>query len=261
MSRASWLARRGASFAALPLLLVAAWWAYTASTVNFFVPKPADVFDRFFAIWFGEQFRVDVVPSVLRLMAGLVISVFIGIAMGVVIGSVRWVRWLVSPLLEFLRAIPSTIMIPVLLLVIGINDAMKVTVIVLGCLWPVLLNTISGVASIDSVLANTGRVYGLRGVDRLRFLVLPGASPQIFAGIRQSLGVGLILMVVSEMFAATEGIGYATINFQNRIAIPEMWSGILLLGLMGVVLSVVFQLVQSRVLAWYDGLKESSNEG
>jgi ABC-type nitrate/sulfonate/bicarbonate transport system permease component len=200
------------------------------------------------------------VPSLLRLASGLVISVSVGVGLGVAIGSVDWLRWLISPLLEFLRAIPSTIMIPVLLLVIGINDTMKVTVIVLGCVWPVLLNTIKGVTSIDAVQIDTGRVYGLAGLDRLRYLVLPAASPQIFAGIRQCLAVGLVLMVVSEMFAATEGIGYATINFQNRIAIPEMWSGIVLLGLIGVALSVLFQIVQGRVLGWYEGLKESAHD-
>ena len=85
--------------------------------------------------------------------------------------------------------------------------------------------------------------------------------------VRMSMGstsvpiaVGLVLMVVSEMFAATEGIGYAIINFQNRIDIPEMWSGIVLLGLLGVALSVLFQIVQGRVLGWYEGLKESAND-
>ena len=252
--------RRLGHFAVLPVLLMTGWWAYTASTTNFFVPAPADVFSAFRDIWLGNGFRDDVVPSLYRLLAGLAISIVLGIALGVVIGSVTWVRWLLEPLLEFLRAIPSTILIPVLLLLIGINDSMKIAVIVTGCLWPVLLNTVAGVTSLDGVLRDTSRVYGLKGFDRLRYFTLPGASPQIFAGIRQSLAVGLILMVVSEMFAATEGIGYATINFQNRIAIPEMWSGITLLGLIGVALSVLFTIVQGRVLGWYDGLKESRNE-
>ena len=141
---------------------------------------------------------------------------------------------------------------PFLLLLIGINDTMKVTVIVLGCLWPILLNTVEGVRSLDEVLTNTARVYRLRGFDRIRYLVLPGASPLIMAGIRHS---------VSEMFASTDGIGYSIINFQNRVAIPEMWSGIVLLGIIGVLLSVAFQAIQKRVLGWYYGLKEASNDG
>jgi ABC-type nitrate/sulfonate/bicarbonate transport system permease component len=247
-------------FVGLPVLLVLGWWAVTARGASFFVPDPLGVAQKFVAIWFQERFFTDVVPSVLRLVAGLAISIVLGISLGVLIGSVRWVRWLLEPTLEFVRAIPATILIPVLLLVIGINDAMKVTVIVLGCLWPILLNTVAGVSSIDEVQLATARVYKLRGWDRLRYLVLPAASPQMMAGIRQSLAVGLILMVVSEMFAATEGIGYATINFQNRIAIPEMWSGILLLGILGVLLSMAFTWCQKNILGWYEGLKESADD-
>lgn len=245
-------------FVGLPVLLIALWWFTTRDGANFFVPQPGPLVDAFVEVWLGEGFRNDVVPSVARLFAALTISIALGIGLGVLIGSVAWVRSLLSPMLEFVRAVPSTIIIPVLLLVIGINDTMKVTLIVLGCIWPVLLNTVKGVASIDGVQVDTGRVYGLSGLVRLRYLVLPAAAPQIFAGIRQSLAVGLVLMVTSEMFASTDGIGYATINFQNRIAIPEMWSGIVLLGLIGVAMSVLFQIVQSRVLGWYVGLKESA---
>lgn len=245
-------------FVGLPVLLIALWWVTTRDGTSFFIPQPEPLVQAFRDVWLGEGFRQDVVPSVYRLVMALAVSVVAGIGLGVLVGSVTWVRWLLTPLLEFVRAVPSTIIIPVLLLVIGINDAMKITLIVLGCIWPVLLNTVKGVASIDEVQANTGLVYGLKGVDRLRYLVLPAAAPQIFAGIRQSMAVGLVLMVTSEMFAATDGIGYATINFQNRIAIPEMWSGIVLLGLIGVAMSVVFQIVQGRVLGWYEGLKESA---
>ena len=83
----------------------------------------------------------------------------------------------------------------------------------------------------------------------------------LFSIIQIGLSVGLILLVVSEMFASTDGIGYSIINFQNRVAIPEMWSGIVLLGIIGVLLSVAFQAIQKRVLGWYYGLKEASNDG
>ncbi|MDF1477686.1 ABC transporter permease [Leifsonia sp. H3M29-4] len=245
----------------LPVILIAIWWLATSQGVNFFVPTPAKLAEKFVSVWFSERFFADVVPSIGRLLLGLAISIVIGIALGIAIGLTRPLRWLLEPLLEFVRAIPSTILIPVLLLLIGINDAMKITVIVLGCLWPVLLNTIEGVRSLDEVLTNTARVYGIRGFARVRYLVFPGALPQIMAGIRHSLAIGLILMVVSEMFASTDGIGHAIINFQNRVAIPEMWSGIVLLGIIGVLLSVAFQAVQKRALRWYYGLKEASNDG
>lgn len=245
----------------LPAILIFIWWAYTAQGANFFVPQPGKLATTFVDVWFGERFFTDVIPSVTRLLISLAISLVLGVSIGMAIGLSRTLRWLLEPLLEFIRAVPSTIMIPVLLLLIGINDTMKITVIVLGCLWPILLNTVEGVRSLDEVLKNTAQVYRLRGIDRIRYLVLPGASPLIMAGIRHSLAVGLILLVVSEMFASTDGIGYLIINFQNRVAIPEMWSGIFLLGIIGVLLSVVFQAIQKRVLRWYYGLKEASNDG
>ena len=253
--------RRLGMWFGLPAVLIAIWWAATAQGVNFFVPKPDKLTSTFAKVWFSEKFFTDVLPSMGRLSISLVISIVLGVVLGVAIGLSRNLRWLLEPLLEFIRAVPSTILIPVLLLLIGINDTMKVTVIVLGCLWPILLNTVEGVRSLDEVLTNTARVYGLRGFDRIRYLVLPGASPLIMAGVRHSLAVGLILLVVSEMFASTDGIGYSIINFQNRVAIPEMWSGIFLLGIIGVLLSVVFQAIQKRVLGWYYGLKEASNDG
>lgn len=252
--------RRVAIWVTLPILLIVAWWVLTLGDTNFFVPTPAALLDKFIDVWMGQRLLTDVLPSLGRLAIGLLVSTIIGIALGVLIGSVRWVRWLLEPLLEFMRAIPSTIMIPVLLLLVGINDTMKVIVIVLGCLWPILLNTIEGVRSLDEVLKHTADIYRFRGLPRLMFVTLPGASPLIIAGIRQSLAVGLILLVVSEMFAATNGIGYLIMNFQNRVAIPEMWSGIVLLGILGVLLSAGFQLIQNRVLRWYDGLKEASND-
>lgn len=245
----------------LPVILILLWWALTLQGASFFVPTPQKVAEKFVETWLSSNLWTDVWPSVWRLLVSLAISIVVGVTFGILIGLSRNARWLLEPLLEFLRAIPSTILVPVLLLVIGINSGMKITVIVLGCVWPILLNTITGVRSRDEVQSNTARVYGINGLDRLRYFILPSAAPQMLAGIRQSLAVGLILMVISEMFAAQEGIGYQIINFQNRVAIPEMWSGILLLGIIGVLLAVAFQLVQKRILHWYIGLKEHSNDG
>jgi ABC-type nitrate/sulfonate/bicarbonate transport system permease component len=145
------------------------------------------------------------------------------------------------------------------MLLVGINDSMKVAVIVSGCVWPVLLNTIEGVRAIDPVQNETTRSYGITGFNRVRYQILPSAAPQIFAGVRQSLSIGLILMVISEMFASSSGLGFAIVQFQRSFAIPEMWSGIVVLGLIGVAMSLIFQWIQRTVLRWYNGLKEVEN--
>jgi ABC-type nitrate/sulfonate/bicarbonate transport system permease component len=250
------LLRRTAYFVGLPLLCLLLWWAVTRGERMFFVPTPEVLLDRFVAVWFGERFFADILPSLGRLFSGLLTAIVLGVGAGLLIGSVRTLRHLTEPVLEFFRAIPPPVLIPVLALVIGINDQMRVAVIVAGCVWPILLNTIEGVRAVDPVLRENARVYGLSGWRQVVFLVLPGAGPAIAAGIRQALSIGLILMVISEMFYATNGLGFSIVQFQRSFAVPEMWSGILVLGLVGLGLSLLFRAIERRALRWYHGVKQ-----
>jgi ABC-type nitrate/sulfonate/bicarbonate transport system permease component len=110
------------------------------------------------------------------------------------------------------------------------------------------------------VLSDTCRTYGIRGVLRLRHLVLRSASPQIATGARQALSIAIILMVISEMIAANNGLGFTVVQFQRGFQIPEMWSGVLLLGLLGVALAGAFHLAERRYLGWYHGQRAGRRE-
>ena len=240
----------------LPFVLLVLWGVWATIAPAKFFPGPLVILEAFVDTWVGPAFWTDVLPSLGRLALGIVLSVLIGIVAGTVIGLTRWLRELLEPLLEFFRAIPPPVLIPIVMLLMGITDAMKVAVIVFGAVWPVLLNTIEGVRSTDSVMTETAKSFALSRGERLRFLVLPAASPRIMAGVRQTLSVALILMVISEMFASSSGLGYRIVYFQRNYLIAEMWSGILLLGLIGVLLAAIFTLVERRVLRWYHGIKE-----
>jgi len=244
----------------LPVVLVAVWWFASAGSTDFYFPPLSKIVEVFPETWFGPRLVDDVLPSLARLAIGYLAALVVGIALGVLIGSNRWVRALTEPLLEFLRAVPPPVLVPILMLMAGIGDLMKVLVIATGCLWPVLLNTVEGVRGVDQVLADTCRSYRIRGRLRLWHLVLRGASPQIVTGARQALSIGIILMVISEMFVANSGIGFTVIQFKDGFRIPQMWSGVILLGLLGVLLSVVFRLVEHRVLGWYHGLRAVQKE-
>ncbi|MHB1172046.1 MAG: ABC transporter permease [Lacisediminihabitans sp.] len=248
--------KRTAYFVGLPVLLIALWWVLTLGPTNFYVPKPLKLVQTFWAVWASNRFWTDFTPSVVRLFIGLVATIVLGVILGVLIGSFRWLRSLTEPILEFFRAIPPPVLVPLLMLLIGINDQMKIVVIISGAIWPVLLNTVEGVRAVDQVLSDTCQTYRIHGFARLRYLVLPGASPQIMTGVRQCLSIGLILMVISEMFGSSSGLGFTIVLFQRAFAIPEMWSGIAVLGLIGIGLSVISQAVERRVLRWYHGLKE-----
>jgi len=244
---------------ALPVVLVLLWWASTLGAVNFFVPTPAALVNKFGEVWFSQRFFTDVLPSLGRLVVGVAAAIVIGVVGGVLIGSVKWLRALLEPTLEFFRAVPPPVLVPVLMLLMGITDSMKVVVIISGCVWPVLLNTIEGVRAVDPVLSDSSHTYGIDGWARVRYLVLPSASPQIMAGVRQSMSLGLILMVISEMFASSSGLGFTIVQFQRSFAIPEMWSGIVVLGLLGVGMSFIFQWAERNILRWYHGQKEVEN--
>ncbi|MEU6604261.1 ABC transporter permease subunit [Streptomyces shenzhenensis] len=243
---------------ALPVLLLLAWWVASDGSTQVYWPPLRTILRTFPDVWTGERLRADVLPSVLRLLAGYGTAAVAGVALGTLIGSRRRVRAVCEPVLEFLRAVPPPVLVPVIMLFAGIGDTMKIVVIASGCVWPVLLNTVEGVRAVDPVMLETARCYGITGPARLRHLVLRGASPQIFAGLRQALSLGIILMVISEMFAASDGIGFTIVQFQRGFAIPGMWTGILVLGLLGFLLSVVFRLVERRVLGWYHGLRASA---
>ncbi|WP_367319633.1 ABC transporter permease [Streptomyces sp. HUAS ZL42] len=252
------LLRRLLFAVALPAVLVVVWWAASADSTNVYWPPLKTILQTFPDVWTGDRLRTDVVPSVLRLAGGYATAAVVGIALGTVIGSYRRVRAVCEPVLEFLRAVPPPVLVPVIMLFAGIGDTMKVVVIASGCVWPVLLNTVEGVRAVDPVMAETARSYGITGAARLGNLVLRSASPQIFAGLRQALSIGIILMVISEMFAASNGLGFTIVQFQRGFAIPDMWTGILVLGLLGFVLSVLFQMVERRVLGWYHGLRATT---
>jgi ABC-type nitrate/sulfonate/bicarbonate transport system permease component len=242
----------------VPILLLVAWGLWSAGSNNYYYPPLTDILSTFADTWLFERVGSDVVPSLLRMGVGYAIAVGVGIGLGLLLGLSSRARRAAAPIVEFLRAIPPPALLPFAILVIGVGDSMKVFIIAFVCLWPILLNTIDGVTGIDPTLRETTRMYGIEGRERLWRVMLPAASPQIFAGMRTSLSLALILMVISEMVASTNGIGYFVLQSQRTFALPEMWSGILLLGILGYALNGAFVLIERRVLRWHRGARASA---
>ena len=242
----------------VPILVLLLLWVWTANQGSFYIPPLTDVLSTFNDTWLFERVGSDVVPSLTRMGAGFAIAVVSGVAFGLLLGRARRVRRAAAPIVEFLRAIPPPALLPFAILVMGVGASMKIFVIAFVCVWPILLNTIDGAAGIDPTLEDTTSVYGISRRDKLQHVVLPAAGPQIFAGIRTAVSLALILMVISEMVASTNGIGYFVLQSQRTFAIPEMWSGILLLGILGYTLNGAFVLIERRVLRWHRGARASA---
>jgi ABC-type nitrate/sulfonate/bicarbonate transport system permease component len=243
---------------AVPVVVIAAIWFWSAGSDVYYFPPLEDVLSTFKDTWLFERVGSDVVPSLVRLFIGYFIAVAVGVGGGIALGLSPVLRRISEPIVEFLRAVPAPALLPFALLVLGVGNDSKIFVIAFVCLWPILLNAVDGVSGVDPTLVDTGRVFRIPARDRLRHVVLPAAAPQIFAGMRTSLSLALILMVISEMVASSNGIGYFVLQSQRSFAIPEMWSGIILLGLLGYTFNAIFLLVERRALAWHRGARAGS---
>jgi ABC-type nitrate/sulfonate/bicarbonate transport system permease component len=240
-------------------------WQYAAKHVgSISFPPPTEILRRAVALWLsgppvrlflGDGVFQDVLPSLGRLLSGWALAVLVGIPLGLVIGRSRSVSDFVDPILQFLRAIPGPALIPVFIILLGTESTMRITLIAFGSVWPILLNTIEGTRTVDPVQLDTARAYRLPPYARLWRIVLPAAMPKIFAGMRVSLSLAVILMAVSELVASTNGIGYRIQNSQIMFLLTDMWCGIVLLALLGYTLNWLFLKVEDRALGWHRGAR------
>jgi ABC-type nitrate/sulfonate/bicarbonate transport system permease component len=254
---------RGLLVLALRLLVlaavVAAWqFATEAANSPYFLPPSAIVPAMYHAwfsgpashLWLTPDATANLLPSVERMLAGWAIAALAGIALGVAIGRVPLLADLTEPVVHFARAVPPPVLVPVFLLVFNIGTSMEVAAIIFGVIWPVLINSIDGARHIHPGHLETARVFRIPPATRLVRIILPGAAPKILAGLRLSLAIALVLMIVSEFVGSTNGIGREMLQDQSIFNVSGLWSVIVLLGLLGLVLNAAFSLVERRVLAW-----------
>jgi len=240
------------------VVLLAIWEIVARAKANIYVPPPSQIATTFVQQWFSPAFGHDAVPSLWRLLAGYAIAAVLGVAIGIAIGvSVPLYRTL-DPLLQVLRALPPTAVIPAGILVLGIGDAMKVAVIAFGAIWPILVNSVDGAHAVARERLDTARNFGLGRGETILFVIVPSALPQVFAGLRIGLALAFIMIVISEMVGGSNGLGYAILSAQRTFSIPEMYAGIVLLAILGFALNALFSLVERRVLAWHVGATEAA---
>jgi ABC-type nitrate/sulfonate/bicarbonate transport system permease component len=239
---------------AVPILILLAWQAWTVHADSQFFPRLSTILVEFRDLWLFSQFAEHVVPSLERVGLGFAIAVVGGVALGIPIGLSRWLRLWATPHIEWWRSVPPPAILPIsIVLLHSIENRQKVAFIAFFCLFPVLLNTIDGVRGIDPTLLETARAYRVPRRDRIFRLVLPAASPQIAAGMRTSLSLAVITMVLAEYFSSTNGVGYVLLISKNTYEMGPMWATIVLIGLLGYLANVLFLIVERRLLAWHRG--------
>ena len=241
---------------------VGCWEVATRAAANpYFLPPSsivATVYRDWFSgpashLWLTPDATGNLLPSLGRMLGGLLAAGLAGVVLGIAIGRIRVLAELTEPIVHFGRAIPPPVVVPVFLFVYGIGTPMEVASITFGVIWPVLLNTIDGARYVNPGYLETARAFRLGPAQRLLRVILPSAAPKIFAGLRLALALALILMIVSEFEGSTDGIGKEMSIAQTDLDVPTMWAITVLLGLLGVVLNAAFRLAERRVLAWQHG--------
>jgi ABC-type nitrate/sulfonate/bicarbonate transport system permease component len=218
------------------------------------VPPLSRIVGIFWELTASGQIPMQILSSMRRATAGYFLAAAIFIPLGIVMGLYRPVYRLLEVVIEMLRPVPPPVVIPAAMLFFGLEDGMKVFVIFFSCAWPILLNTIDGVRNLDWVLLNTARTFGLSRAKTIRQIILPAASPQIMTGLRVSLPIMLILVVISEMVGSTDGIGYFILDSQRRFKVAQMYAGMLALALLGYALNQLFNLLHRMLLSWHWGM-------
>jgi len=238
----------------LPVVLVAAWWASSAGSESFFLPPLSGILAVLWTDLISGELARQTLFSMRNVLVGLLISLTLGMGLGLLIGSKPALRAALWPFLAFLRAVPGVAVVPVVLVAMGVGPGPQIFIIVFACTWPILLNTIDGVRGVRESITDTARAYRLPRALYVRHVLVPAALPQTMAGIRISLAVSLTLMVVSEFSAGNAGLGNYIMRGQDAFRPAQVWAGTIYVGIVGYLLNVVFVFVERRILGWYFGI-------
>lgn len=235
----------------LPILLIAFWWFASASSTNPFIPPLSEMVDAFFIELESGALAANFFASMRNIVVGLLIGVVFGVGIGTAVGMSRATRTVLNPYLQFARSIPQVAIIPIIIGAFGITAWPKIWAIAFACIWPVLLNTVDGIRAIDPGVRDMVKSYRVSTSRSLFKVMIPAALPQIMSGIRISLSVAVVVMVVSEIYGSSEGLGYFINYTKGLFQMENTWMATLLVGLIGYGLSLIFLVIEKYSLKWY----------
>lgn len=235
----------------LVVVLVLLWWFSSAGSENVFFPPLATILETLWRDLANGLLIGYLGFSLGNLLLGLTFAIVIGVALGLLIGEIRWLREALDPFVNFARSVPQAALVPLIVGTFGLGPGPKIYTIAFACVFPILLNTIDGVRGIEPTIRRFGKVYRISPARYFRRVVLPGALPQIFAGIRVALPIGITVMVVSELFAANRGVGFYILNSSSTFQMAQTWAGAVLVGIIGYAITLIFSRIERIPLRWY----------
>lgn len=237
---------------ALPVALLLAWqlaaqWGWLSSRI---LPEPWAVAKAFWHLAASGELWLHLKTSLWRAAVGFAVGAGLGLLLGLLTGSFRHAETLLDTTLQMVRNIPALALIPLVILWFGIDETAKLFLLAVGVFFPVYLNTFHGIRSADQGLIEMAKSYGLSGWPLYRDVILPAAMPSILVGVRFSLGLVWVLLIVAETISAQAGIGYMTMNAREFLQTDVVLVGILLYALLGKLADVFSRRLERHCLRW-----------
>ncbi|SDV50691.1 ABC transporter permease [Chitinasiproducens palmae] len=223
--------------------VIGLWLGLSWHSNSVFFPPLRDMAGDAADYWLSAPGLRDIGSTLGNLAGGLILGIAAGTVAGLTIGQQPWLQRASTPLIEFVRAIPSVALLPAAVSLFGIGSAMKIASIALSIMWPVLINVVDGLHNLPAQWLDTARVLQLRAWQRQWWVIVPALLPRLYAGISVAVPLSLVVAVTSEMIGTTAGIGSVVLNAQYTFDVRRMWSGVLLLGVLGAALSMALTAV------------------
>lgn len=213
-----------------------------------FLPSPARTFAALVAGLSSSTLASATLSTIIRMIEGWLIASVVGISIGALIGTSDRARAYLAPMLEMLRPLPASALIPVFIAIFGLSESMILGVVAFGALWPMLLATIHGVTSVEPTLYEVARALRIRRMSVVFKISLPNAVPDILAGLRVGLTIALILAVVGEMLTSRSGLGSWLLQAARSFRAPDLFAGVVILGAIGFAGAAGLNLLEARLL-------------
>jgi ABC-type nitrate/sulfonate/bicarbonate transport system permease component len=232
----------------VPLLALLATWQLLAPGPSAYFPAPFEWWLAAVLLWDSGQLLPAFATTITTFIEGLALAIAIGVGLGVAIGTSKQLERALGPLLEFLRAIPPPVTVPIATLLLGYGVTMKLTVVTLSAIWPILLNTSSAAGRIEPLLSDVARTFRLSTLDWVRQVVVPSVVPFILLGIRVAIPLAIVVTLLVEMLTSLPGIGALMIQSQRNFQSAQVYALLVMVGLFGFAVNDLFAIIEAVVL-------------
>jgi NitT/TauT family transport system permease protein len=242
----------------LPLILnavsvalgIALWWVL--ATAGFKLPTPPEVVSRAGTLIADGTLGEDVLASLTRVLIGFALGTAVAVPVGFLMGWYGVARGLMEPWIQFFRTVPPLAIIPLAVVVMGIDETPKIFVIFLAAFLACVISTFQGVVNVDRTLINAARVLGAKDATIFARVVVPASTPFILVGMRVGLGSAWATLVAAELIAAQEGLGYRMQNAQLYYDLPTIFVGLISIGILGLLMDRILLLAERKLTGWQE---------